>query len=195
MCINRSQRRIYYLLLFEWCLQKLNWLVVIEDVKSRLAWTLCPAVSEGPIFRLKNAVFLILLWLMWCCINTVYMLKQCKLSDMRKYCPTLKTVFSYCFKVDNGQLVENSAEHWTVVCSNHRLALQSWHFFAAVPYIQNMLFSLKPTAWRLKTRQGTQGTGYILYKQSFNMFMLLMFSISKVTENASFPCTRCPSQI
>lgn len=48
---------------------------------------------------------------MWLCINAVYMLKQYKLSDMKKYCPTLKAVFSYCFKVDNGQLAKNSAEH------------------------------------------------------------------------------------
>lgn len=191
MCINRSQQRSY-LLLFEWSLQKLNRLVVTENIKSRLAWTLWPAVSQDPVYRLKNAVLLILLWLMWLCINTVYMLKQCKLSDMKKYCPTLKAVSSYCFKVDNGQLAKNSAEHWTVVCSNHR---QRQHFFSAVPYIQNMSFPLKPTAWRLNTRQGTQGTGYILYKQSFNMFMLLMLSISKGTENAPFPCTRCPSQI
>lgn len=161
MCINRSQRRIYYLLLFEWRLQKLNWLVVIEDVKSRLAWTLCPAVSEGPIFRLKNAVFLILLWLMWCCINTVYMLKQCKLSDMRKYCPTLKTVFSYCFKVDNGQLVENSAEHWTVVGSNHRLALQSWHFFCSCPIYTEHVVLLETHS--VKTKDKTRNSRNRLY--------------------------------
>lgn len=97
MCINRSQQRSY-LLLFEWSLQKLNRLVVTENIKSRLAWTLWPAVSQDPVYRLKNAVLLILLWLMWLCINAVYMLKQCKLSDMKKYCPTLKAVSSYCLK-------------------------------------------------------------------------------------------------
>lgn len=183
MCINRSQQR-NYLLLFEWSLQKLNRLVVTENIKSHLAWTLWPAVFQDPICRLKNAVLLILLWLMWLCINAVYMLKQCKLSDMKKYCPTLKAVFSYCFKVDNGQLAKDSAEHWTVVCSNHRLAIQRQHFFCSCPiYTEHVV---PPETHSVKTKHKTRNSRNRLY--SLQTVISYVYAVNAFNKQGYWKC-------